>query len=115
MDKNIMTPAVIYEKETGESSQTAIAHGMYAASPAYVKWLEANVILGEFDAHVICCNDSVIRVIIGNLEKAEKIKDEMSKANYDASNHTCNKDFDNYHDYQHRMFWHIHTVKGALK
>jgi hypothetical protein len=111
MDKEVTNPSIVYERETGEGSQAPICG--VSSSPAYVKWLENNVILGEFEAHVICCNDEVKRVILGSLERAKRIKEELSEADYNYY-HTFDPAFDNYTNYRKRMFWHIHTVKGSL-
>ncbi len=56
-------------------------------------------------AHVICCNDSVEAVFLGDEKDAEDILEKCAKENYE-------KYFrhDSYEYYRDTFYWHLHTV-----
>lgn len=58
------------------------------------------------EAHVICCNDGVEYVVVGNKEKAESKMAELSAAYFDLNRWH----FGNDQAYKVRCYWHIHTV-----
>lgn len=58
-------------------------------------------------AHVICCNDSVRYVIIGDESKAENKLEELYINHRDSYTSDYNR-----HLYDDSHFWHIHTVEA---
>ncbi len=63
-------------------------------------------------AHVICCNDSVEAVVIGNQSDALIKKEEMSKDAFEKVKWQYGRDYERY---CHTFFWHIHTVSCFKK
>lgn len=59
-------------------------------------------------AHVICCNDSIEYVFIGQKHSAEtkcrEMRDRAYKKQYDANPNPS------YEDYCHSQYWHVHSV-----
>lgn len=57
-------------------------------------------------AHVICNNDSIEFVVIGNEKQAEEKAKELSDAYFERNKFM----FTNKSDYSINCYWHFHTV-----
>lgn len=58
-------------------------------------------------AYVICCNDSIEKVVLSNKESAQKVLGSLSKKSYDRHKF----DYATYKDYQKMFYWHLHKVE----
>ena len=59
----------------------------------------------QMKAHVICCNDKVESVFLGDEKDAEDILEKCAKTAYEESH--------GYHSYEYYIdifYWHLHTV-----
>jgi hypothetical protein len=72
-----------------------------------------------FDAHVICCNDSVEYVVLGSLMRANEKMEELARAMYERQGEAHWRDQMRYSTakspyaaFRDRCYWHIHTVEG---
>lgn len=73
-----------------------------------------------YDAHVICCNDSVEYVLLGSEEAAEVKLEQLAKEYFDkcgGGNHWPPRTFqprpmNSYEVYRQQIRWHIKTVQG---
>ncbi len=59
----------------------------------------------QMKAHVICCNDGVVGVFLGDEKDAEDILEKYAKE--DREKHFRH---DSYEDYRGSFYWHLHTV-----
>ena len=57
------------------------------------------------EAHVICCNDNVESVFLGDEKDAEDILEKRAKTAYEES-----FGYHSYEDYRDIFYWHLHTV-----
>jgi hypothetical protein len=63
-------------------------------------------------AHVICCNDSVKAVVLGDEEKAKEHMEDLSKGYY--KKYGPRYWYSSYKQYLQQNKWHIHTVDAVL-
>lgn len=59
-------------------------------------------------AHVICVNDGIEFVVLGEEEDAQKKLEALRDAYYDRHVKPAGVSLE---DYRHRYYWHIHTVE----
>lgn len=57
-------------------------------------------------AHVVCCNDAVMAVVIGTEEQAEEAMEPMIAADYERTKWHYKDGV----EYLSRLYWHTHTV-----
>lgn len=65
--------------------------------------------------HVVCCNDSVEHVFVGDIEDAEKKCDELARENFERNKLHWETEFrakgeDAYKAFRKRLYWHVHSV-----
>jgi hypothetical protein len=63
-------------------------------------------------AHVICCNDSVKAVVLGDEEKAKEHMEKLAKKCW--GNNQYIHHYDDYAEYRKYNIWHITTVNAVL-
>lgn len=58
-------------------------------------------------AHVICCNDMVVHVHLGDEAAANNLKEQLARADFERNVFHYDKD---YAKYRSRCYWHVHDV-----
>lgn len=62
---------------------------------------------GQSKAHVVCCNDAVVAVVLGTEAQADLAMEQFVVEDYQRSRwHFNNSSV----EYLNRCYWHIHTV-----
>jgi len=83
---------------------------------------EAETILKEVEeqkmnkAYVICCNDEIEAVVIGNESLAEKMKEKIAKEYYHKKQifFKTSWGIKTYEEYRKRFYWHIHDAPSVI-
>jgi hypothetical protein len=61
------------------------------------------------EAHVICCNDMLLAIVIGDEGRAKDELEQLREIDYERNKFK----FSSEEEYLSRLYWHIHTVRAV--